>query len=52
MVLEKLRGLGTEPGSSSPEEFHKLIRDELNEWRSALTAYSALPERMNSSSNV
>ena len=33
VVLEKLRGLGTEPGSSSPEEFQKLIRDELEKWR-------------------
>ena len=32
-VVEKLRGLGTEPGSSSPEEFRKLIADELAKWR-------------------
>ncbi len=32
-VLAKLRDLGTEPGSSSPEEFRKLIQDELNNWR-------------------
>jgi len=32
-VVEKLRGLGTEPGSSSPEEFRKLIVDELAKWR-------------------
>ena len=32
-VLQRLRDLGTEPGSSSPEEFHNLIRDELNKWR-------------------
>jgi tripartite-type tricarboxylate transporter receptor subunit TctC len=32
-VLEKLRGLGTEPGSSSPEEFRRLIADELAKWR-------------------
>jgi tripartite-type tricarboxylate transporter receptor subunit TctC len=33
-VVEKLRGLGTDPGSSSPEEFSKTIRDELDKWRS------------------
>lgn len=32
-VLEKLRALGTEPGASSPEEFRKMISDELNKWR-------------------
>jgi tripartite-type tricarboxylate transporter receptor subunit TctC len=32
-VVEKLRGIGTEPGSSSPEEFRKLIADELAKWR-------------------
>jgi len=32
-VLAKLRDLGTEPGSSSPKEFRKLIQDELNNWR-------------------
>ncbi len=32
-VVDRLRGLGTEPGSSSPEEFRKLIRDELEKWR-------------------
>jgi tripartite-type tricarboxylate transporter receptor subunit TctC len=32
-VVEKLRGLGTEPGASSPEEFQKMIRDELVKWR-------------------
>lgn len=32
-VFQKLRELGTEPGSSSPEEFRKLIADELNKWR-------------------
>ncbi len=32
-VSDRLRGLGTEPGSSSPEEFGKLIRDELEKWR-------------------
>ena len=32
-VFQRLRELGTEPGSSSPEEFRKLIADELNKWR-------------------
>ena len=32
-VVDRFRGLGTEPGSSSPEEFRKLIRDELEKWR-------------------
>ena len=32
-VRDKFLGLGTEPGSSSPEEFRKLIADELNKWR-------------------
>jgi len=32
-VFQRLRELGTEPGSSSPEEFQKLIQDELNKWR-------------------
>jgi tripartite-type tricarboxylate transporter receptor subunit TctC len=32
-VLEKLRALGTEPGSSSPEAFRKMIVDELAKWR-------------------
>jgi tripartite-type tricarboxylate transporter receptor subunit TctC len=32
-VVERLRGLGTDPGSSSPEEFRGTIRDELNKWR-------------------
>jgi tripartite-type tricarboxylate transporter receptor subunit TctC len=32
-VVEKLRGLGTEPGASSPEQFRKMIRDELMKWR-------------------
>ena len=31
-VLERLRGLGTEPGASSPEEFAKMIRDEREKW--------------------
>ena len=33
MVRDKFLGLGAEPGSSSPEEFRKLIADELNKWR-------------------
>jgi tripartite-type tricarboxylate transporter receptor subunit TctC len=32
-VYQRLRELGTEPGSSSPEEFRKLIADELSKWR-------------------
>lgn len=32
-VFQRLRELGTEPGSSSPEEFRKLISDELAKWR-------------------
>lgn len=33
VVREKFLGLGAEPGSSSPEEFSKLIAEELNKWR-------------------
>jgi tripartite-type tricarboxylate transporter receptor subunit TctC len=33
-VLEKLRALGTEPGSSSPAEFETTIREGLDKWRS------------------
>lgn len=33
VVREKFLGLGAEPGSSSPEEFRKLIADELAKWR-------------------
>jgi tripartite-type tricarboxylate transporter receptor subunit TctC len=32
-VSERFRSLGAEPGSSTPEEFRKLIRDELEKWR-------------------
>jgi tripartite-type tricarboxylate transporter receptor subunit TctC len=32
-VVEKLRALGTEPGASSPDEFRRMIADELNKWR-------------------
>ena len=32
-VRERFLGLGAEPGSSSPEEFRKLIADELAKWR-------------------
>jgi tripartite-type tricarboxylate transporter receptor subunit TctC len=32
-VLERLRALGTEPGASSPQEFRKMIVDELDKWR-------------------
>lgn len=33
VVRDKFLGLGAEPGSSSPEEFRKLIADELAKWR-------------------
>lgn len=33
VVAERFRGLGTDPGASSPEEFRALIRDELTQWR-------------------
>lgn len=33
VVREKFLGLGAEPGSSSPEEFARLIADELAKWR-------------------
>jgi len=33
VVRDKFLGLGAEPGSSSPEEFSKLIADELAKWR-------------------
>jgi tripartite-type tricarboxylate transporter receptor subunit TctC len=33
MVRDKFLGLGAEPSSSSPEEFRKLIADELAKWR-------------------
>jgi tripartite-type tricarboxylate transporter receptor subunit TctC len=32
-LQEKLRALGTEPGSSSPGAFGKLIAEELGKWR-------------------
>jgi tripartite-type tricarboxylate transporter receptor subunit TctC len=32
-LTERLRELGTEPGSSSPEAFARTIRDELAKWR-------------------
>lgn len=32
-VVERLRALGTEPGASSPEEFRRMIREELEKWR-------------------
>ena len=32
-VAEKFRALGTEPGASSPEEFRRMIADELDKWR-------------------
>lgn len=33
VVRDKFLGLGAEPGSSSPEEFSRLIADELAKWR-------------------
>lgn len=32
-VLERLRALGTEPGASSPDEFRRMIVEELDKWR-------------------
>lgn len=32
-VAERFRGLGANPGASSPEEFSKRIRDELRQWQ-------------------
>ena len=32
-VVDRLRALGTEPGASSPQEFRKMIVDELDKWR-------------------
>ena len=32
-VAERFRGLGANPGASSPEEFTTRIRDELEQWR-------------------
>ncbi len=32
-VAERFRGLGANPGASSPEEFTARIRDELEQWR-------------------
>ncbi len=34
VVAERFRGLGANPGASSPEEFTARIRDELEQWRS------------------
>ena len=34
VVAERFRGLGANPGASSPEEFTARIRDELQQWRS------------------
>lgn len=33
VVAERFRGLGANPGASSPEEFSTRIRDELAQWR-------------------
>jgi len=32
-VQERFRGLGADPGASTPEQFGKTVRDELNKWR-------------------
>ncbi|MND09526.1 Tripartite tricarboxylate transporter family receptor [compost metagenome] len=32
-VQERFRGLGADPGGGTPEQFAKMIRDELNKWR-------------------
>lgn len=32
-VAERFRSLGAEPGASSAQEFHTLIRDELRQWQ-------------------
>lgn len=32
-VQERFRGLGADPGGSTPEQFSKMISDELNKWR-------------------
>ena len=34
VVAERFRGLGANPGASSPEDFTARIRDELEQWRS------------------
>jgi tripartite-type tricarboxylate transporter receptor subunit TctC len=36
-VLNRLREMGTEPGSSSPEELGALVASELNKWRDVAT---------------
>ena len=33
IVAERFRGLGANPGASSPEEFSTRIRDELRQWQ-------------------
>ena len=33
VVADRFRGLGANPGASSPEEFSKRIRDELQQWQ-------------------
>jgi tripartite-type tricarboxylate transporter receptor subunit TctC len=32
-VQDRFRGLGADPGSSTPEQFANMIRDELTKWR-------------------
>jgi tripartite-type tricarboxylate transporter receptor subunit TctC len=33
IVAERFRGLGANPGASSPEEFSSRIRSELQQWQ-------------------
>ena len=33
-VQERFRSLGADPGGSTPDEFARMIRDELAKWRS------------------
>jgi tripartite-type tricarboxylate transporter receptor subunit TctC len=37
-VQERFRSLGTDPGASTPEQFAKLIADELSKWRGVARA--------------
>lgn len=32
-VQERFRGLGADPGASSPEAFGRIIREEFDKWR-------------------
>ena len=37
VVADRFRGLGANPGASSPEEFSTRIRDELTQWRALVS---------------